>query len=485
MYRPRARRRLTYTSRPAAASRIQAAVRGFLARRRMKNRKRLLSPYDVKKLNRKPVGNRLVSKGRYPAARVGNNMGSIKKGKKVKPRSPGTIVAHFDQNLYTQQKQVAYIGFWTAGTYDQIGLAYAGAVMRQIFARSGAPPVTWQGSYRPMQNQTAGTIQQGPQEIQFLFSKEHALAVQSTGGVVTGTDYHTYVMTVNQTQSFEQYAEALRDQIRGRFDDGYLPCMWEAYIKTPDDTARRMICSNKHWGEEMVDLGARSTIKIQNVTPASNIIGDRAAATYQAEMFNVNDIAANPLQGKVYDFKNDTPRLASGFKENMELTTSTFREIGEIETKKHDSRFMLTNKLRSNEAWDGDLLGCMSQPFNGTSVFRNIDTIGQITMPPGGFKSIVRTAKVHTNTRRFVTSLMARAMGSSSITFAPHQPSKSHFNKAVMVGLEPALRTANGSQEFVCLAANQDVRLRISLKSAPTKALPQLAKVEARWQQHA
>lgn len=442
-----------------------------------------MSPADVRRIKRKP--NPMVSKGRYPAARVGNNMGTIAKGKRVKPRNPGTVVAHYDQNLYTQQTQCAYVGFWTAGNYDQIGLAYAGAVMRQIFAKCGAAPVTWQGSYRPMQNQSAGTLQQGPQEIQFLFSKEHASSItDGTGAIVPGTTYHTYVMTVNQTSSFEVYAEALRDQIRGRFDDGYLPAMWEAYMKAPDDNARRMICSNKHWGEEMVDFDAATTIKIQNVTPASNLIGPRSGEAYQAEMYNINDIAANPLQGKVYDFKNDTPRLAAGFKENYEMTTSSYQEIGEIETKLHNDQFMLTSKLRSGDTYSGTLLGCMKQPFNSTSVFRNIDTIGKVSMPAGGYKSLVRKAHVKTNTRRFVTSLFTKAMGSSSSTFAPHQPSKAQFNKAIMVALEPALRTASGNEEFVALACNQDIRMKVSLHRAPTKALPQLSKIYDRREDH-
>lgn len=442
----------------------------------------LLSPMDIKRRlmkARRPVA-KTVKVGRYPAARVGSNMGNVRKGKKPKPRAPGTVFAHYDQNLYTQQKQVAYVGFWTAGNTDQLLDCYAGAIMRQIFTKCGFPPQTWQGLYKPFQDKDSSAITLGVQEIQFLFSRELGRPVAGAAG----TDYHTYVMTVTATNSFTDYVEALRDQLIGRYDDGFLPACWEAFLST--DSQRRLVASNPNWGEEMVHFDATSTIKIQNVTPASNLVGDGRTDT---SIFNVNDIAANPLQGKVYDFANDVPKLVSAFAENYEATTTSYTNIADIQTKSRNQLFMDTKTLRSDSGWNGALLKSMSQPFSGPQVFRNVAGTTRVGMPPGGYKSFLRKAHLVANTRRFVRSVFAydssTPTSEGGVLFAPNYPQKSMFNKAIMVGLEPALRTASGDSEFVNLAANQDIRMKVSLKRAPTKALPTHINVANRVEQFA
>lgn len=473
--RPRARRQLFPQAMAAglAARRIQAAARGFLARRRLQRQRRgLMSPSDIRH-RYKPRA--VPKRARYPIARIGSNMGSIKKGKKPVPRKAGTVACHFDANLYTRQKQTAYIGMYTAGSTDAILRCYAGALLRQVFSKAGFAPSSWEGDFKMSMNAPAGKDFENQQVryLRVIFSKEYGRPVS---GIAKSTEYQSQDIDCNTAVSFEALTTQLMNEIRDHYNDGFLPCKWEA-LSQPivhnggsfEYLQKNIVASNINWGAEMVDFSSTNTIKFQNVTPATGLddgsTGDR---------FNVNDVSANPIQGKLYDFKTDIPKLNANFLENIENTTDSYTQIGKFQAKSTSDYWAGVQYLRSGAAMSGSLLKAFAQPPSGPQVFRSLAGQKIVTMPPGGYKSIIRKANVKLNTRRFIRSLFSYEPDTTETTalFSPAMPAKSMFNKAIVLAVEPTLRTAAGDEEEVHLAANQDIRMAISLRKAPTRALP-------------
>ncbi len=128
-----------------AARRIQAAARGFLARRQVARmrRPRLMSPMDISKIKRRKTQGQIkdTSRAVLPKARIGSLIGTAKSSRKVKGKmDPLVITEHDDRHATVSQPMVAYWGYSDAGSLDQQLEMGCRALVNMFARRSGLKP---------------------------------------------------------------------------------------------------------------------------------------------------------------------------------------------------------------------------------------------------------------------------------------------------------------------------------------------------------
>ena len=130
-----------------AARRIQAAARGFLARRRVAGmrRPRLMSPMDISKMKRRKTQGQIKNTTRavMPKYRIGSLIGTAKSSRRVKGKMDTmTLTEHKDVHATVQQPMVAYWGYSDAGSLDNQLEMGVRALVNMFARRSGLKPTS-------------------------------------------------------------------------------------------------------------------------------------------------------------------------------------------------------------------------------------------------------------------------------------------------------------------------------------------------------
>lgn len=135
--------------------------------------------------------------------------------------------------------------------------------------------------------------------------------------------------------------------------------------------------------------------KIQNITPADTSEAGVETGT------NINDVAANALQGSVYDFSNPRPRFRKDWLDEVGSHATNFAKlestkiphvaIGGVASDDPDMYFSKCAFFRDGGVETGDLLSPWRRPLvNVKTVFQNCTNAGSFVMKPGGFTTMSR-----------------------------------------------------------------------------------------------
>lgn len=136
------------------------------------------------------------------------------------------------------------------------------------------------------------------------------------------------------------------------------------------------IYRDTQFGKAKVNMTIRSDFKFQNVTPGSGTSGN-----------NINAIDANPLQGKIATFRNQSPTWNKGFLAHIDpndagaLTNFSGRPIV---TGVGSSGW---DKVQTSNYTLPVITQLEAMPLRMTTVFGNAKTSTPVHFPPGGFKS--------------------------------------------------------------------------------------------------
>lgn len=373
-----------------------------------------------------------------PKFRVGASKGTFgKKGKKPKPYT-GVVVKNNYQTT-TNGGQVCYFGMPYAPK-NKIVLAYAMNLVQFIAKRSGLVLSSWLAGCKS-NNFDAGRMK----KIGIRFAKRHT---DGTGDSVEDT------ITPTAADTWEAFAHDIAGNLSDRAKDGWYPESYRLFNEADD-----VYYDHNRMDEDIVTTYISMYCRIQNVTPADD-----------GTDMNVNAADANPLMGRIYDFKHGAPRLSESFIKDTTLSWgASFGDVDKISSANYDQVILSTMHLRSNSDVNGTLARAFILPPNGASVFSNCEGAKDVSMPPGGFYTVKRTHKVVANVKRFLAGAVDLE---DPLTYNPGIQTIHPANvaKSFMVALRPTMRT--GTNEEVKLGIARDLVIKTQVKRKAQQNAP-------------
>lgn len=387
-----------------AASTIQKAYRSYKKR---------------KVVRRKSVIKR--STKAFPRARIGTLMG-VHGRKGPNPKRLKGVRAKFDKSLISEQNMTNYIGFGLFGSADDILRTYCMHLAKDMMIRSGAPIDSWQGEMKV--HAGSGSFQGRLDSVHLRFTKDTF--------DTSYDDVEDIVLAAGVTGN--DFVGLLHAAIRSWYFKGYYPQSYSLVENDGTPNGRRFY-SNETWGEDMVYFTGSTLVKLQNITPA-----DEGGT-------NINDVNANPLTGRVYDFKHPYVKLRDEYAREVEAIAG-FGDLAKLQNINASTDLVDVNKLRSTLT--SDLAQAFVKLPRGVAVFSNLDGAKGMSMPPGGYQVVKRLVKCAANTKRFIAGIYNNITADNTAPYL--KPiSRPIVNKVMLIGFEPTVRSAtNETTKVIC-----------------------------------
>lgn len=438
-----------------AARRIQAAARGFLARRRVAGmrRPRLMSPMDISKIKRRKKQGQIpkgATRGVMPKYRIGSLIGTAKSSRKVKGKmDPLTLTEHRDVHATVQQPMVAYWGYADAGSLDDQLEMGVRTLVNMFVRRSGLKPTSIYQSF----NESYLQDYSGNSDIRL---KRIVIGYQgiANDGDITRDETS---FDIADTQSVHLITTPVMADLKSKaFTNSFRPvrAILQEFVSGTYTTFATYDLEST-----MIDFSYMRKYKWQNVTPA-----DTTQQPGEFNQFSVNDINANPLSGKIYQYKHSVPQVRGAKLDNEDLP-----QLQKIQNSEGIDGYLDTTAFR-NGGFDSVLEFPFKQPYKSMEIFKDTVSEDKVYMPPGGYKQLIRKGKKTMNFARFCQATIPLTSGSQNWTTRQSGSDvEPRIGTSTIWGLEPVIRTT--TNEVVRIATQMEtwytVKVRPGSKSVP------------------
>ena len=439
-----------------AARRIQAAARGFLARRRVAGmrRPRLMSPMDISKIKRRKTQGQIknTTRGVMPKYRIGSLIGTAKSSRKVSGKMDVmSVTEHRDVHATVNQATVAYWGYSDAGALDHQLEMGTRAVVNMFVRKSGLKPTTLYQSFDESYLQDITNSDIKLKRIVFAFQ-----GIDATGTIVRAES----IYPVADTDSVHLITQTIVADLKTKSAaNEFQPvrAILQSFVMGTYTTYATFDLENT-----MIDFSYMRKYKWQNVTPA-----DTTQAPGEFNQFSVNDINANPLSGKIYQYKHAVPQVRGAKLDNEDLPQ--LQKIQNIEGT--DGALDCTAFRNGN--YNSLLEFEFKQPYKSMEIFKDTLSEDKVYMPPGGYKQLIRKGNKTMNFRRFVQA--TAQLAGNYIRTVPGADVVPRIGTSTIWALEPVIRTT--TLEVVRVATQMETWYTAKARSG-TKSVP-IAKINS------
>ena len=447
-----------------AARRIQAAARGFLARRQVARmrRPRLMSPMDISKIKRRKTQGQIKNTSRavMPKYRIGSLIGTEKSRRKVKGKmDPLVITEHSDVHAKVQQPMLAYWGYSDAGSLDQQLEMGVRALVNMFVRRSGLKPTNiYQAFDESYLQEYAGQSTIRLNRIVFAYQ---SVKIDGTANNIE------VVFPVAENMSIYNITQTIMTDIKTQSTAGtFKPvrALLQSHDQVATGTTPYRTFATYDLENTMIDFSYLRKYKWQNVTPA-----DTTQSPGEFNQFSVNDINANPLSGKIYKYKHRVPQIRAANLDNQDYV-----QLRKIQKGEGADGALDCTAFRVGD-YNSDLEYPFKQPYKSQQIFKDTETEDKCSMPPGGYKQLVRKGKKTMSFTRFTLATAARSnyeYVSSGNTIPPP------IGTSTIWGFEPVMRTT--TNEVVIIATQMETwftaKCRVGTKTVP---IVQINRVDA------
>lgn len=445
-----------------AARRIQAAARGFLARRRVAGmrRPRLMSPMDISKMKRRKTQGQIKNTTRavMPKARIGSLIGTAKSSRKVKGKmDPLVITEHHDVHATVSQAQVGYWGYSDAGSLDQQLEMGVRALVNMFVRRSGLKPSniiqdfadSYLQEYLPTSDIRLSRIVIAYQGLSTDADINRAQTIFAVTALSSIDSLTTTIMADIKTKAASSTFNPVRAILQSQNGSDY-------------DTFATYDLQNV-----MIDFSYMRKYKWQNVTPAET----------GADTSNINDIHANPLSGKIYQFKHRVPQVRAAMLDDTNQPMLSTIQDSEIADGALDTTAFRIGVPGAAGSFTAPLTGAFTQPFKAMQIFKDTISEDKVYMPPGGYKQLIRKGNKTMNFTRFCSATVGITTGANYIRRAPGSDVPDRIGTSTIWGLEPVIRT--DVNELVKIATQMETwytcKARAGTKSVPIVQINRVA----------
>ena len=285
-----------------------------------------------------------------------------KKVKKVKKKSAikKNVTVKYETHGLIQRDDVSYFGFQSTGGLDELFEVACEGVMRSLLRKFR---ISIQTPDEPL-----NLTQSVPAVDKFAInSRKRDYSDGTDGGVVTD------LIDLNSA-TYKSVVADFATKMRVRATSGHFPFFMKAYNNAGSASANEVMRDTK-FGQAKISLSTVMKIKLRNITPNDNNDSDRFA------------LDTNPLQGRLYKFAGDVPRVREAVYDAQSAALSPF----------HDRQGVTGILFGPQRAASGDHTGppvavasimgedkiLSSPPANGKIIWSNCISSHPIKMEPG------------------------------------------------------------------------------------------------------
>jgi len=418
-------------------------------------RPRLMSPMDISKMKRRKTQGQIknTSRGVMPKYRIGSLIGTAKSSRKVKGKMDVmSLTEHRDVHATVQQPMVAYWGYSDAGSLDHQLEMGVRALVNMFVRRSGLKPTSIYQSFDEsyLQDQANSYIRLG--RIVFAYQ-----GVDGSGDILRSEA----IFVIADTDSIHLITQVIIADLKSKATSGnHAPVRAMLQSKDYPGSADYQTFATFDLENTMIDFSYMRKYKWQNVTPA-----DTTQQPGEFNQFSVNDINANPLSGKIYQYKHRVPQVRGAKLDNEDLL-----QLQKIQEAGLDDGALNCTAFRVG-TYNSDLELPFKQPYKSMQIFKDTVSEDKVYMPPGGYKQLIRKGKKTMNFVRFcqATIIQASYPNNSRVRFNSGSTVEPRIGTSTIWALEPVIRTT--TNEIVRIATQMETWYTAKARSG-SKAVP-------------
>lgn len=263
------------------------------------SRPRVPGPYPEMPARKKVSKKVKVRKG--PKAKTQKSKRTVKKktSSKKKPKKKASYSVSIKQEVHGKfrRKDVSYFGFQATAGMDELFRVAADAMLRALLKRHHIGIVSTDQPVNVVASSPAMTA------VQFHYRRTK-YDTGTDGGPVSGA---TITMT---SGTYESHVTTLTAELKAKCRDGYYPRVVET-----KNSSGNVIIANRKIGDAKLAVSVSRSIKLRNITKNDDTTSK-----------DLNSLDTNPIQGRLYKFRHDTPRVTPSLYETDTGNFSKFHD---------------------------------------------------------------------------------------------------------------------------------------------------------------
>lgn len=281
---------------------------------------------------------------------------SKKKPKKKKSSNYNITVKQEVHGKFTRKK-VSYFGFQATAGRDELFQVCADSIMRAVLKRHHV------GVRRTDEELPMFSSVPQMRDLQ-MFYRRTKYSDGTQGGFATGTKLNL------ATGTYESHVASFATEIKDQAEQGYYPYHWRTF-----NSSNNVVQFNRKVGDAKLNLSVKRVIKLRNITK-----NDDGGDT-------VNSLDTNPIQGRLYKFRHDVPRV------NATLYETNAPEFAKFHDRVCTAGVIFGPQRIAVGDHDGDLMGyhpnimadnaVLSSPPPGGRVWDNLSSSKKVGLAPG------------------------------------------------------------------------------------------------------
>lgn len=405
---------------------------------------RALQPREKPRKKSKGKGKSAV--GALPRDRIGRNNGLIVSNQKVPRPKKGSVQYRKSNFGIVESLNKVWIGGSSIGQQSTHMRTIAHAILAHYLPKIGDMRAT--NDQVPAAVPVFGTYQ-------LVYSKEAAFTNITGGTEATGAAH------VNA--SYTSMATTLGYEISFQADRGFYPLSIAFIAPVGGIGTNTTVLRDTNLGRHLITVSCQGRFRFQNVTPAG--AGDAST--------NINAIDANPVDGKIYTFRNQAPLFSENYVSTL-TDAPTLAGIKALNIVRQSFEVYGTTTPGGSGKGGGAFTHIPAPPLNPSSVWRNVKSTGRAVFPPGGFKTYSTSYLRSETIAKYCQNISQPVEDVPAVTFAgsaAYPPAGDSF----MMCLRPTIKTPS---ETIRMAYNVEFIMMASIKRRKASPLQVVNDIE-------
>lgn len=405
--------------------------------------RQLMAPQKPRKTSKGKTSTKKLAVTGMPKNRIGGNSGLITSNQKVPLPKKGSVMYRRSVFGVVESAKKLWVGGSTTGQQQTHFRAIAHAMLVYYMRKCG--DIRGSNDIDP----TTSAIVDF--ERWYSYKLQYAKKAQPTS---TTAEFFAGATLMNKslTDMAIDLGAQLEDQAnRGRYPQGIT-------LRHSDGT---LIFSSQNVGKDSITVKITGRFRFNNTTPAGD--GDVANSN------NINDINANPISGKIYTFRNQSPIYQETFKDAAPAGEAT--GIKQLNTVYPSFEVY---GLGAGGKGGNAFIGIDAPPLNPRATWKNVSSTGNVAFPPGGFKTYTTSYLRKGTIQQYIVDISQRVLqDDGTVSTAPEYPPA---GDSFMMCLRPMIKTSG--TENVKVAYDVEHIITAMIHPYKVSALPAVNAIE-------